>query len=284
MAVIVGSSTCHLAQSREGVFGSGAAGCYPDATALGLYTLEAGQTATGSILDWYRRHFAGNQEREAEKRGVQRLPGARRTGRGRAAGLGRAGRPRRLAGKPISLQEPASPRGDRRVVAGPRPRPHLARHLRSDGLRHAPHPRGCHGPRPQGRADLSGRRRGQVRTLAPDPRRHSQEARPARPRERGLCPRLGDGRRRRRRHLSRLRPGRHAPWSPSSGSSSPTRPMRRFTTNSSQATSSCTAGSISQWARCDNHATQVGLSGCRSAFIRQMLDSSTSFFSPREVL
>jgi FGGY-family pentulose kinase len=70
VAVIVGSSTCHLAQSREGVFGSGAAGCYPDATSLGLYTLEAGQTATGSILDWYRRHFAGNQQREAEERGV----------------------------------------------------------------------------------------------------------------------------------------------------------------------------------------------------------------------
>ena len=70
VAVIVGSSTCHLAQSRDGVFGSGAAGCYPDATVEGLYTLEAGQTATGSILDWYRRHFAGNEQREAERRGV----------------------------------------------------------------------------------------------------------------------------------------------------------------------------------------------------------------------
>jgi len=70
VAVIVGSSTCHLAQSRDGVFGSGAAGCYPDATALGLYTLEAGQTATGSILDWYRRHFAGTQQAEAERRSV----------------------------------------------------------------------------------------------------------------------------------------------------------------------------------------------------------------------
>ncbi|HZW31005.1 MAG TPA: FGGY-family carbohydrate kinase [Isosphaeraceae bacterium] len=70
VAVIVGSSTCHLAQSRAGVFGSGAAGCYPDATVEGLYTLEAGQTATGSILDWFRRHFAGNEQREAERRGV----------------------------------------------------------------------------------------------------------------------------------------------------------------------------------------------------------------------
>jgi ribulose kinase len=70
VAVIVGSSTCHLAQSRDGVFGSGAGGCYPDATVEGLYTLEAGQTATGSILDWYRRHFAGTQRLEAERRGV----------------------------------------------------------------------------------------------------------------------------------------------------------------------------------------------------------------------
>jgi FGGY-family pentulose kinase len=70
VAVIVGSSTCHLAQSRAGVFGSGAAGCYPDATVEGLYTIEAGQTATGSILDWYRRHFAAREQAEADRRGV----------------------------------------------------------------------------------------------------------------------------------------------------------------------------------------------------------------------
>jgi ribulose kinase len=70
VAVIVGSSTCHLAQSRAGVFGSGAAGCYPDATVEGLYTIEAGQTATGSILDWYRRHFAGREQLDAQRRGI----------------------------------------------------------------------------------------------------------------------------------------------------------------------------------------------------------------------
>jgi FGGY-family pentulose kinase len=70
VAVIVGSSTCHLAQSSLPILGSGAAGCYPDATIEGLFTLEAGQTATGSILDWYRRHFAGREEAEAERRGV----------------------------------------------------------------------------------------------------------------------------------------------------------------------------------------------------------------------
>src|SRR5215831_16490578 len=70
VAVIVGSSTCHLTQSRAGVFGSGASGCYPDATVEGLYTIEAGQTATGSILDWYRRHFAGTEQQAAERRGA----------------------------------------------------------------------------------------------------------------------------------------------------------------------------------------------------------------------
>lgn len=69
LAMILGSSTCHLAQSKEGVFGSGLLGCYPDATTLGLYTLEGGQTATGSIVDWYRRHFAGNEEAEAKVAG-----------------------------------------------------------------------------------------------------------------------------------------------------------------------------------------------------------------------
>jgi len=70
VAVIVGSSTCHLAQSAVGVFGSGAAGCYPDATIEGLYTIEAGQTATGSILDWYRRNFAAREQAEADRLGV----------------------------------------------------------------------------------------------------------------------------------------------------------------------------------------------------------------------
>lgn len=70
VAAIVGSSTCHLAQSKAGVFGSGAAGCYPDATVEGLYTIEAGQTATGSILDWFRRHFGAAAQAEADTRGV----------------------------------------------------------------------------------------------------------------------------------------------------------------------------------------------------------------------
>ena len=107
VAVIVGSSTCHLAQSEAGVFGSGAAGCYPDATVEGLYTIEAGQTATGSILDWYRRHFAGSRAGRGRSPRRERLRGPRREGRRHAPRGRRPGRPRRLAGEPLPLQEPA---------------------------------------------------------------------------------------------------------------------------------------------------------------------------------
>lgn len=69
LAMIMGSSTCHLAQTDREIFGSGLLGCYPDATVEGLFTLEGGQTATGSIVDWYRRHFAGHEESEAASQG-----------------------------------------------------------------------------------------------------------------------------------------------------------------------------------------------------------------------
>jgi FGGY-family pentulose kinase len=69
LAMILGSSTCHLAMAETPLLGSGMMGCYPDAVTPGTYTLEGGQTATGSILEWYRRHLAGNEAREAEQTG-----------------------------------------------------------------------------------------------------------------------------------------------------------------------------------------------------------------------
>ena len=69
LAMIMGSSTCHLAMSAEPLLGSGMLGCYPDAVVEGLYTMEGGQTATGSIVDWYRQHFAGNEAAEAARTG-----------------------------------------------------------------------------------------------------------------------------------------------------------------------------------------------------------------------
>ena len=125
----------------KGVFGSGAPGCYPDATVEGLYTVEAGQTATGSILDWYRRHFAGTQQGEADRRGVNVYTVLDELAAGVAAGAGRARRSRRLARQPLALQESDGSRRDHGVVAGARPRPSVPRLVRSDRVRHAPHPR-----------------------------------------------------------------------------------------------------------------------------------------------
>lgn len=69
LAMVMGSSTCHLAMSEKPVLGSGMSGCYPDAVVEGLYTLEGGQTATGSIVNWYRQHFAGHEAAEAQRTG-----------------------------------------------------------------------------------------------------------------------------------------------------------------------------------------------------------------------
>ncbi len=69
MAMIMGSSTCHLVNAEKPLLGTGMLGCYPDAIRPGLFTLEGGQTATGSIVNWYREHFAGNEAQEAERTG-----------------------------------------------------------------------------------------------------------------------------------------------------------------------------------------------------------------------
>lgn len=69
MALILGSSTCHMVQSPIPVFGSGVWGPFDEAILPGNWTLEGGQTATGSILNWYKENFAGREEYEAEKTG-----------------------------------------------------------------------------------------------------------------------------------------------------------------------------------------------------------------------
>jgi ribulose kinase len=51
LALIVGSSTCHMALSSTPVFAD-IWGPYPDAVSPGTFLLEGGQTATGSIVQW----------------------------------------------------------------------------------------------------------------------------------------------------------------------------------------------------------------------------------------
>jgi len=51
LALIVGSSTCHMALTSAPVFAD-IWGPYPDAVADGAFLLEGGQTATGSVVQW----------------------------------------------------------------------------------------------------------------------------------------------------------------------------------------------------------------------------------------
>lgn len=55
MALITGSSHLAMLQSSSRVHGEGTFGSYPGAVVNGQYTVEGGQTSTGSIIGWFRR-------------------------------------------------------------------------------------------------------------------------------------------------------------------------------------------------------------------------------------
>jgi FGGY-family pentulose kinase len=64
LALIVGSSTCHMALSPTPIFAD-IWGPYPDALIDGTFTLEGGQTATGSIVQWLLR-ITGQAQADGE--------------------------------------------------------------------------------------------------------------------------------------------------------------------------------------------------------------------------
>lgn len=68
LALIMGSSTCHMAQSKNPVFAN-IWGPYPDALVEGMFTLEGGQTASGSIIQWLVEHFGAEAASHAKGRG-----------------------------------------------------------------------------------------------------------------------------------------------------------------------------------------------------------------------
>ena len=70
LALIMGSSTCHIALSEKPIFDSGVWGPYPDAIIPGTWLLEGGQVSTGSIVRWYIDNFAHREESEAEAQGT----------------------------------------------------------------------------------------------------------------------------------------------------------------------------------------------------------------------
>ena len=60
MALVIGTSTCHMAQSKQPVYAD-VWGPYAEAVADGLFTLGGGQSTTGSIMQWLLERIGGKQ-------------------------------------------------------------------------------------------------------------------------------------------------------------------------------------------------------------------------------
>ncbi|HNB27691.1 MAG TPA: FGGY-family carbohydrate kinase [Alphaproteobacteria bacterium] len=58
MALITGSSHLHLGVATQPVHAPGVWGTYMDAVYPGKPIIEGGQTSTGSVIAWFKRHFA----------------------------------------------------------------------------------------------------------------------------------------------------------------------------------------------------------------------------------
>ncbi len=70
MAVVMGTSTCHMALCDRGLFDTHVWGPYPDALIPGTWILEGGQTTTGAVVNWFREQFGAAAEQAAAERGV----------------------------------------------------------------------------------------------------------------------------------------------------------------------------------------------------------------------
>jgi ribulose kinase len=74
MALITGSSHLHLGVARKPVHKAGVWGTYMDAVYPGKPIIEGGQTSTGSVIAWFKRHFAPETSFEALNEEAGRLP------------------------------------------------------------------------------------------------------------------------------------------------------------------------------------------------------------------
>jgi ribulokinase len=70
LGVVMGSSNVLSGLTASEVHFPGIFGSFPDAVILGLNLVEGGQVSTGSILNWFKRNFAGDLALEAQARGV----------------------------------------------------------------------------------------------------------------------------------------------------------------------------------------------------------------------
>lgn len=78
LALIIGSSSCHLALTRKAHYFPGIWGPYEGAVLPDMWLIETGQTTTGSILRWFQSRFAvGDESMEALSKEAEKVePGA----------------------------------------------------------------------------------------------------------------------------------------------------------------------------------------------------------------
>jgi ribulose kinase len=77
MALITGSSHLHLGVAAKPVHKPGVWGTYMDAVYPGKPIIEGGQTSTGSVIAWFKRHFAADASFDTLNAGAGALePGA----------------------------------------------------------------------------------------------------------------------------------------------------------------------------------------------------------------
>src|SRR4028118_685309 len=65
LALITGSSHLQLGVTDREVHARGVWGTYRDCVYPGKYVIEGGQTSTGSVIAWFKRHFAEGLSFEA---------------------------------------------------------------------------------------------------------------------------------------------------------------------------------------------------------------------------
>ena len=69
IAFITGSSHLHLGMSNHAFHQKGIFGTYPNSVVRGLHTVEGGQISTGSIIQWFKKHFLKGYETDAANHG-----------------------------------------------------------------------------------------------------------------------------------------------------------------------------------------------------------------------
>jgi sugar (pentulose or hexulose) kinase len=74
LALITGSSHLQLGVADREVHAPGVWGTYRDCVYPGKYVIEGGQTSTGSVIAWFKRHFADGMSYEALNAAAADLP------------------------------------------------------------------------------------------------------------------------------------------------------------------------------------------------------------------